>query len=157
MSEQDKALVRRLFDEVVNKGNLDVIQELVASEHLAHHGDEEHQGIEGFRRGVADMRSWFPDLHCAIEELIAEDDRVAAHVTFSGTHTGELGGIAPTGKQVRFTETVIIRIAGGKWAEDWSDADALGMLTQLGGRLAEDRTTADALGLLKRLKIVSNR
>jgi predicted ester cyclase len=78
------------------------------------------------------FHSAFPDYHMDIDYLVAEDDRVFARFTQSGTHQGELFGIPPTGKKVKFTEMGILRIADGQVVESWYDVDMLGMMGQLG-------------------------
>jgi len=74
----------------------------------------------------------FPDLHVSIEDVIGEGDRVVVRFTLRGTHQGELMGIAPTGKQVAMTGISIIRVANGKFLEEWANTDWLGLLQQLG-------------------------
>ena len=78
------------------------------------------------------FRSAFPDFHMAIEDLIAEDDKVVGRFTQTGTHRGEFMGAAPTGRQVGFTEIAIVRIAGGKVVESWFQPDMLSLYQQLG-------------------------
>ncbi len=82
----------------------------------------------GFHRVLTEA---FPDLHIDIEDLIAERDRVATRLSFSGTHLGDFRGIAPTERSVLFTATRIYRLADGKIAETWANQDALGLLQQL--------------------------
>jgi len=78
------------------------------------------------------MLAAFPDLRVTVDDLLAEADKVAAHITMKGTHKGEFMGIAPTGRQVEMRISDIVRIAGGKAVERWGVEDSLGMLTQLG-------------------------
>ena len=73
----------------------------------------------------------FPDLHFKIEDIVAEGDKVAYRLTVSGTHKGEFQGIPPTDKKVSFTSTGISNIADGKVAEDWVDADTMGLMQQI--------------------------
>ena len=74
----------------------------------------------------------FPDVHAAVQDLIADGDRVIERTQTSATHTGEFNGISPTGKQVEWTEIHIYRLEDGKIAEQWSEIDLLGLLVQLG-------------------------
>ena len=74
----------------------------------------------------------FPDVHAAVQDLIADGDRVIERTQTSATHTGEFNGISPTGKQVGWTEIHIYRLEDGKIAEQWSEIDLLGLLVQLG-------------------------
>jgi steroid delta-isomerase-like uncharacterized protein len=134
MSEENKALVRRWFDEVLTRGNLQQVDELFAPNYILHGPSisQEVHGREGIRQYVATYRAAFPDAHFTVEDQIAEQDMVVTRWTARGTHQGELEGIAPTGNQVKIASLVISRIAGGKIAEDLTNFDALGLMQQLG-------------------------
>jgi steroid delta-isomerase-like uncharacterized protein len=134
MSEQNKALTRRAVEEVWNRGNYAVVDELVAGDFVVHATTltEEIRGPEGVRRYFGALRAGFPDLHVAIEDQIAEGDRVVTRWTARGTHTGAFQGISPTGARVRVTGIDIDRIADGKFVECWTSLDELGLLQQLG-------------------------
>jgi steroid delta-isomerase-like uncharacterized protein len=133
MSEQNKALARRVFEEVWNQGNVDAIDELMSPDFVNHGGPP---GIpsdgEGFKQMVAMYTSAFPDIHFHIEDQIAEGDTVATRWSGHGTHQGELMGIPPTNKQVAVTGIAMDRIAGGVVAESWGEFDQMGMMQQLG-------------------------
>jgi steroid delta-isomerase-like uncharacterized protein len=134
MSEQNTTNVRRLFEEVWNKGNQVVADELFAANY-AHHDPstpELGQGPQSEKRRVTLYRNAFPDLRFTIEEVIAAGETVVARYTAHGTHKGELNGIAPTGKQINVSGITICRFANGKIAEGWVNWDALGMMQQLG-------------------------
>jgi steroid delta-isomerase-like uncharacterized protein len=132
-AEENKALVRRTYEEVLNKVHLDVVDELYASEYVyTSPGSPELRGPEGFKQLVRMLRAAFPDLRFTPEELIAEGESVVSRWTGRGTHQGEFKGIPPTGKQVTVTGIVIHRIADGKFVEDREELDALGLLQQLG-------------------------
>jgi len=132
-TEANKALVRRYFEEVWNKGNLDLVDELVSVDIVGHVREGEFTGFEGNKQHVISFRTPFPDVHITIEDLIAEGDKVAMRYTVTGTHKDELMGIIPpTGKQVTMTGIVIFRIADGKFGEVWSIVDMLGLMQQLG-------------------------
>jgi steroid delta-isomerase-like uncharacterized protein len=135
VSERNKAVVRRFFDEVVNGGDLDGADEPVTGGYVEHQrlpGAEGRQGIAVAKAFLAMMRGAFPDYRFEVEDVIAEGDRVVARVTVSGTHRGELMGLAPTGKRVRTSGIEVFRLEDGKLAEHWATFDALGMLRQLG-------------------------
>jgi steroid delta-isomerase-like uncharacterized protein len=135
MSEENKALVCEFFTEVINAGNMASADEFVTTDYVEHQqlpGAEGRQGIEGARAFLSMMHSAFLDVHFDIEDLVAEGDRVVARVTVSGTHQGELIGLAPTGKRVRTPGIEVFRVERGKMAEHWAVFDALGMLRQLG-------------------------
>jgi steroid delta-isomerase-like uncharacterized protein len=132
--EQNKAIPRRVTDEAWNRGNLAVLDELIAPDFVRHTPlrPEGVRGIEGFKHHVVTTRAAFPDAQFTIGDEIAEGDKVVNHWTFRGTHQGEFGGIPPTGKTVTMTGIAIVRIADGKVAEIWDEVDALGLLRQLG-------------------------
>lgn len=132
-AEENKALVRRTYEEVLNKGDLDVVDELYASEYFyTSPGAPALQGPEGFKQLVRMLRAAFPDLRFTPEELIAEGENVVSRWTGRGTHQGQFKGISPTGKRVTVSGIIIHRIANGKFVEDHEELDALGLLQQLG-------------------------
>ena len=134
MSESNKAIVRRLFEEVWNKGNLQVADELFGPNY-AHHDPstpDVGRGPEGEKKRATLYRNAFQDLRLTIEELFADGETVAVRWNCRGTHKGELSGIAPTGKQISITGISIARFAGGKMVEGWVSWDALGLMQQLG-------------------------
>ncbi len=144
MSEENKALSRRFIEEVLNAGNLEVVDELVAEDHVHHDPamPEEGHGRENVKEFASMYRSAFPDIHVQIEDQIAEGDKVATRWTGTGTHEGELMGINPTGNRVRVAGMTIERIADGQIAETWDNYDALGMMQQLGAIPAQERQQA---------------
>lgn len=134
MSQQNKMLIRRAVEEVWNRGNYAVLDEIVARDfviHAATPGDEIH-GPEGAERFLVMLRAAFPDIHFTIDDQFADGDRVATRWTARATHTGEFQGIPPTGKQISLTAIDIDRIADGKVVECWTNSDDLGLLQQLG-------------------------
>ena len=131
--EQNKAIVRRFFDEICNQGNLDVADEIFDTNFVNH--DAAHPelfDLESCKQWVATVRTVFPDFHVTIEDIIAEGDKVAVRYTTTGTHKSEFMGIPPTGKQVRVTGMRICRFASGKMVESWANSDTLGVMQQLG-------------------------
>ncbi len=142
-AEENKAIIRRLVEEVWNQGKLEVLDEILSPDH--DHRDVSTPGLRGGREGekslVTTYRSAFPDMRLTIEDLIAEGDEVVHRWTVRGTHRGELMGIPPTGKQVTVTGTSVDRIQNGRIMASWVNWDALGMLEQFGvtvrGRGAE--------------------
>jgi steroid delta-isomerase-like uncharacterized protein len=132
MSEDSKALMRR-FNEEVNAGNLDVIDELLSEDFVEH---EEFPGIEPTREGVkqffAMLRSAFPDLRMEDHEMVAEGDLVFARSTMSGTHQGEFMSLPPTGKRMEVQVMDLVRLRDGKAVEHWGVTDAMTMMQQLG-------------------------
>ena len=136
MSEENKALIRRYFEEIWDKGNLDLIDELFTTDFVRHGptGTEgEVRGLEGFKALVGMYRTALPDLRVPIEDLIAEGDRVVTRWRAHGTHQGELMGNAPTGNRASVSGILINRISGGKIEEEWVDYDTLHLMQQIGG------------------------
>jgi steroid delta-isomerase-like uncharacterized protein len=134
MSKHNNALVRRAVEEVWNRGNFAIVDELVASDlviHASTPGDEIH-GPEGVRQFYAALHAAFPDIHFTIEDQIAEGDRVVTRWSARATHAGEYQGIPPTGKRLQLTGIDIDRIVGGKVVECWPITDELSLLRQLG-------------------------
>ena len=136
-TEQNKAVVRRFFDEICNARKLQVADELFSAGHT--YTDSSIPGIpkgpEGQRQLVSTYQAAFPDVHWHVEEMIAEGDKVVTRWTGSGTHKAVLQGnppIPPTGKRATVPGVWIHRIAGGKIVESWNVWDTLGMLQQLG-------------------------
>ena len=131
--EENKAIARRAFEEGWNKGNLTTVDEDVATNYVLHDPfSGEIKGPDGYKQYVRMYRTAFPDLHFTIEDQIAEGDKVVTRWTCTGTHRGELMGIAPTGKLGTLTGITIDRIAVGKAVETWVAWDALRMLQNLG-------------------------
>jgi steroid delta-isomerase-like uncharacterized protein len=134
MSEPNKAIVRRLFEELWNKGNLSLADELF-SPNYAHYDPstpDVGRGPESEKKRATLYRTAFPDLQLTIEDIIAEGEIVMARWSCRGTHKGDLSGIAPTGKQFKISGVTIARLANGKLAEGWVNWDALGLMQQLG-------------------------
>lgn len=133
MSEQNKTNVRRLFDELWNKGNLKVADELFAPTYIHHDAStpDVGRGPESEKKRVTLYRTAFTDLRLTVEDMIAEGETVVARWSCRGAHKGDLNGIAPTGKQIAITGVSVVRFTGGKMVEGWINWDALGMMQQL--------------------------
>jgi steroid delta-isomerase-like uncharacterized protein len=132
--EENKAIARRSLEEVWNQGNLDIVEELFASDYVYHDPGNPAgwHGQEGIRQAVSTYRAAYPDLHFAIEDMVAEGDKVVLRWTGTGTHKGTLMGIPPTGKHVTTPGMNLIRYSAGRAVEEWSGWDTLGMMQQLG-------------------------
>ena len=134
MSEVNKNVVRRLFEEVWNKGNLQVTDDLFTPNY-AHHDSstpDVGRGPESEKKRATLYRTAFPDVRFTIEDLIAEGETVTARWSCRGTHKGDLNGIAATGKQFNITGVSNARFTNGKMVEGWVNWDALGLMQQLG-------------------------
>jgi hypothetical protein len=129
-----EALVRRWIDEAWNRGNLAVLDEIIAPGFVRHAPGErrEWRGPAGLGQFITLFRTGLPDLRITVDDVVTEGEKVAYRGTGRGTHRGELLGVPPTGRAVAVTYTVIARVAGGQFQEDWLDFDALGLLQQLG-------------------------
>jgi steroid delta-isomerase-like uncharacterized protein len=146
MRAGNEAVVRRLIEEVLNRGQTGLLAELVAADHVGHDPFGDHYGPEGMRIAVTEYRAAFPDLRVTVEDLLTAGDKVAHRFTLRGTHSGSFLGIPPTGRVVTVTGIAIDRIAGGKVAESWISLDALHLLRQLGASPAW-RRPADPMPL----------
>jgi steroid delta-isomerase-like uncharacterized protein len=133
--ETNKTLSRRFFDEVWNKGNLAVIDEIITKDHV-NSGPGTISGLpngpEGSKQFVTTYRNAFPDVRFTIVDQIAEGDKVVTRWSAEGTHKGELAGFPATGKSSTVTGIVVDRIVNGKIAESWGIFDEFGMMQQLG-------------------------
>ena len=135
MSEENKAIARRAIEEVFSaQGNLDVADELFAPNYVHHDpaSPEDIRGPEGAKEFAGMYRTAFPDVQLSTQDQIAEGDMVATRWVASGTHEGEITGIAPSGNRVTVAGTSIDRIVDGKIEETWDNYDALGMMQQIG-------------------------
>jgi steroid delta-isomerase-like uncharacterized protein len=132
--EQDKASVRRFVEEIFNRGNMSVVDEVFAPDFVEH--EELPAGIPNDREGVVQLgtllRTAFPDFNATIDDIIAEGDKVVIRMTWRGTQEGEFLGIPPTGRAISIGVIDIIRMADGKAVEHWGQMDSMGMMQQLG-------------------------
>lgn len=136
MSEENKALIRRWFEEVWNKGNEDAIDEMFASEGIAHGLAEEPEkamrGPRDYKPFYRKFRSAFPEIQVVVEDMVAEGDKVAARCRVRGKHQSDSLGFAATGRSTDFTGITIVRINEGKIVEAWNNFDFMSMFKQLG-------------------------
>jgi len=133
-AEANKALVRRYFDEVCNGRKLDVADQLFSANHRYHDpASPTGPGPEGVKQVVSTYQKAFGDARWTVHEVIAaEGDMVIARWNGSGTHSGELMGIAPTKRKVDLSGLWLFRISDGKIVESWDNRETHGMLQQLG-------------------------
>ena len=134
MPADNKAIVRRLYEEVWNKRKLEAISEIISSSHAlqAPNISGSSIGPEAYKRQVLSFLAGYPDLHWTIEDIIAEKDKVVACWTISGTHKGDYMGIPATNKKVSVDGITVHLIANGKIMDSYSNWDALGLMRQLG-------------------------
>jgi steroid delta-isomerase-like uncharacterized protein len=129
----NKALIRRIVEEIQNGGNLALIDELLAPNFVNHTpAPRLPSAREGIKQLLRMFRTAFPDGSMTIEDMIAEGEKVVTRKTYRGTHQGEFLSIPPTGRHVSLGLIDIMRIVDGKVVEHWNVGDDLGMLQQLG-------------------------
>jgi steroid delta-isomerase-like uncharacterized protein len=134
MSDANVALIRRFYDEVWAKGNLDVADEVFADEYVRHDFREgtPESGAAGQKQIAAGFRAAFPDLTWDVDFLLADGDFVVGRWTAAGTHLGPWAGVEPTGSRMRFSGINVFRLADGRVVEIWNHRDDLGLMEQLG-------------------------
>jgi len=132
-SEQNKTIVRRAIEEPW-KGNLEVIDELIATQYIGHDpaSPEPLRGPKGVKEFVAIYRTAFPDARVTVEQQLAEGNLVATRWSGRGTHEGELLGVEPTGKRVTVSGLTISKLENGKIVEEFQNWDTFGLMQQLG-------------------------
>jgi len=132
--EQGKALVTRIASDIWNRGNLGVVDEVMAAD-AKYHGPHMPGGVgnrESWRNAIAMYLSAFPDSNVVFEDLLVSGDTIIGRWRATGTHTGELPSLPATGKAISIGGITIYRIDGGKIVESWEQLDLLGMWQQLG-------------------------
>ena len=130
---ENKAVIGRFVEEVLNQGRLERADELVALDFVELDPLPGQQpGREGLKQVIAAFRTAFPDIDWVIEEMVAEGDKVFSRFTWNGTHRGEFFGVPATGKQITVKGAVIDRVLNGQMVDSRILMDGLGMMTQLG-------------------------
>ena len=136
MPIDNKSIVRRLYEEVWNMRRLEVIDELISPSHAVQIADATDPGTgigpEAYARTVVEFVTAFPDVKFTVLDLIAENDKVVACWTFSGTHQGVFRGLAPTGKKISVDGSTINQLANGKIMDSYVSWDLWGLMQQLG-------------------------
>jgi steroid delta-isomerase-like uncharacterized protein len=142
--EENKELVRRLYEEGFNEGDLDAVDELVSPDVVTHNPIilDAPTGSDSIRGGIEMIRSSFPDFHVEVVELIAEGDRVASFLRMTGTNTGDYRRGGATGRSGTMRAFFIWRIEDGKLVESWGLADRFGFLQELGIVPSDDELAA---------------
>ena len=129
-ADDNKTLAKRFYEEILNSRNMDVADEILAPHYIDHSAAA--PGLENFKRYLAIIISVFPDINVTIEDMFADDDKVAARLTVRGTQFGPFRGFPAKGGQATWSGMDIIHISNGKIVERWSERDFLHMLVQLG-------------------------
>jgi steroid delta-isomerase-like uncharacterized protein len=125
MTEENKTIAMRVY-EIISTGDFDRAEEIVdasAPDNEPLPGDPPAKLIDTFKTTFSEAREGFPDLTIAVEDVVAEGDKVTARVTMRGTHQGEFQGVAATGKRVEVRALDMFRIEDGKIVEHWGHAD----------------------------------
>ena len=133
-TEENKALARRFYEEVWDRGNTDFAFEVFAEDYVRHdlRPTEALPGPEGQKRIADDFRAAFPDLRVNVDLVIGDGDFVVGRWTATGTHSGSWGALEPTGRRATFSAVNIFRFDHGKVVEIWNHRDDLGLGEQLG-------------------------
>ena len=140
MDADSRDLVRRLHAALLDSRDPDVVDSFFATGFVSHNNPPGFPpGVDGVKRFFTMFRDAFPDVAVEIDEIVAEGDRVAVATTFSGTHQGELMGMAPTGRRVAVTGIDIVRVADGKIVEHRGLTDIVGLMRQLTDQPQDER------------------
>jgi steroid delta-isomerase-like uncharacterized protein len=129
---EPRELVERLHAALLESRDPAAVDEFFAADFVSHNNPPGFPpGVEGVKQFFTTFRDAFPDVSVEIDELVAEGDRVAVATTFTGTHEGELMGVAPTGRRVSVTGIDMVRVAGGRIVEHRGLTDIVGLMRQL--------------------------
>jgi steroid delta-isomerase-like uncharacterized protein len=127
--EKNKAAVRKLYEDILNTGKLELLDQVIAEDYTGVLGEK---GPAGFAQAIAPVRTAFPDIKWTIEDLIAEGDKVMAKWSWKGTNTSSFNGIPPTNKEVTHHAVNIFQFSGSKISKAWMESDRLGFFQQIG-------------------------
>ena len=130
--ESNKDAMRSFFGEVISQGKVDILDQIATVDFHYHDGDHHVTSAAEMKDLIIGYRVSFPDLQATVADILGEGDKVATRVNFTGTHNGELMGVAPTSTPVTFTLTMVSRFRGDRIAEVWINWDALTVLQQIG-------------------------
>ena len=134
---QNVAAMNRLYDEVFNKGDVDVIDDLTTPAFVDHDAANSTGDVAGLKRFVTMFRAAFPDGCFKVEDMLTDGEKVVCRFSVTGTQRGDFMGIPSTGKALKISGIDIIQFANGKAIEHWGEFDGLGMLRQLGALPSE--------------------
>ena len=133
MSEENKELERRMYEEIYNKKNLGAVEQFYAADWVCHPWPPGMPpSLDGMKQSMKHDYLALPDMQVRLEDMLAEGDKIACRWTATATHKGEFMGMPPTNKQLTITGVHIDRIAGGKIVETWNYSDMMGLMQQLG-------------------------
>jgi steroid delta-isomerase-like uncharacterized protein len=129
---ETKAVATRYLEEFWNSGKMETADDIIAPDYTDHRPVGEAKGPAALKQFATAFRSTFPDLHFTLEDQLAEREKAVVRWTFTGTHKGELLGIAATGKQVTLQGATILHFSAGKITETWVFWDRMSLMEQLG-------------------------
>ena len=134
MTEQNKAAMRRIYEDIWNQGNFNVVDEIVSPDYVGHLPTPPGapSGREGLRWLIQMYRTAFPDIHVQVDDQFAEGDKVLTRITIQGTHQGLFMNVPPTNKKISVTALVVTRFKNGQNVEGWAELDRFGLMQQLG-------------------------
>ena len=127
--ENNERTVRRVYENCLSGGQMELLDELVAPDYIGPQGDK---GPAGFARALAPLRTGFPDLRYRIMDIFGEGDRVAIRWTLTGTHQGPFQGFAATGKRIAGSGIGIFQLQDGKIVRGWTETNRIAFLQQIG-------------------------
>jgi steroid delta-isomerase-like uncharacterized protein len=141
-AEENKALLRRYIEDVWDKQNLAAVDDFLSPDYNRHRSPTTTPLTrEEQKRLLIQFRTAFPDIQLTVEEVIAEDNRIAFRSTIRATHQGKLFGIAPTGKQITVGLVDVIHIENGKFVDQWGGPDLLDLVQQLGAEISVSQSS----------------
>ena len=133
-TEENKALTKRFYNEVMNSHNIDGLKAFCAADFIDHNPAPGHtgKGLDDLAASLNEMLTALPDLHVTTDFMVAEEDKVVAYLTLTGTNSGPFGNMPPTNKSIRINGVDIVHIKDGKATERWGVFDDFSMMTQMG-------------------------
>jgi steroid delta-isomerase-like uncharacterized protein len=133
MKETNIAIVRKFFEDVINKGDMNILEEIFSENFTDHYASPDlPKGIGGFKLFLTRIATAFPDIQATVEDIFSDKDKVVVRLSFRGTQTGELmGGIPPSGKPAVWTGIDIFKLSEGKITDRWSQRDLLSLMRQI--------------------------
>jgi predicted ester cyclase len=135
MSEELKPMIRKIFEEAYNKGNLEVLDELIAPNYLRHQPPmKKVEGVEAYKKFVADVRSAYTKFNIRLEEILVDGNKTVVRIMLTGKHTGKTPTLMapPTGKEISMVGCVVSTWENGKVVEEWVYNDYMGLTHQFG-------------------------
>ena len=135
MSAQLKSMVRKVYQEAYNKGNLSVLDDVIDANYVRHHPPmKKVEGLAAYRQFITDIRAGYSDFEIRIDDIMAEDNKTVARITLTGKHTGKIPTLQtpPTGKTISMQGCIVTTWANDKIVEEWAYNDYMGLTQQFG-------------------------